>query len=80
MRCWVERRLSGEPFREELRRGEEIQNQGDFSVCPLGIAYSVLLDTHCTWSTLTPIKVGAELKSRKRGITCPTFSKVGQVD
>lgn len=58
MRCWVERWLSGEHFRE-------IQNQGDFALCPLGIAYSVLLDRHCTLSTLTPIKVDSELKSRE---------------
>lgn len=76
----MKRWLLGEHLKKELYRGEEVQNQGDFPVCPLSIAHSALLDTHCTSSTLTPIKVDSEWKSRKGGIYLPTFSKVGQVD
>lgn len=76
----MERWLLGEHLRKELYRGEEVQNQGDFLVCSLGITYSGLLDTHSISSALTPIKVDSEWKSGKGGIYFPTLSKVSQGD
>lgn len=75
----MERRLLSECLRKELSREEEGKNQSGFPICPFGIAYSALPDTHCTSSTLTSIKVDEEWKSGKGGVLFPTFSAVSRV-